>query len=157
MSLIHCPECGHEVSSTAVSCPNCARPIVPFVERIEPVVERGMAPAAAHRRETTRGWRSGHGAMHASAQAARVARAVAAGRHGAQPQRPRAPRRASRAPRAARARAPRRCPRTARHRARRSSAQRTSSSSEAGRFVSSNISGSSVVSSSRDATRPIAT
>lgn len=40
MSLIHCPECGHEVSNTAVACPNCARPIVPFVERVEPVVER---------------------------------------------------------------------------------------------------------------------
>lgn len=40
MSLIHCPECGHEVSNTAVACPNCARPIVPFVEPVEPVVER---------------------------------------------------------------------------------------------------------------------
>jgi hypothetical protein len=27
MSLIYCPECGNEVSNTAVACPNCGRPI----------------------------------------------------------------------------------------------------------------------------------
>jgi hypothetical protein len=27
MSLIYCPECGHEVSSAAVACPNCGRPL----------------------------------------------------------------------------------------------------------------------------------
>src|SRR5882757_2323300 len=27
MSLINCPECGHEVSTTAVECPNCGRPL----------------------------------------------------------------------------------------------------------------------------------
>lgn len=57
MSLIHCPECGHEVSSTAVSCPNCARPIVPFVERIEPVVERKVfVPAHIPEREGFPTW-----------------------------------------------------------------------------------------------------
>ncbi len=35
MSLLNCPECGHEVSSTAVACPNCARPL-----HAPPVVER---------------------------------------------------------------------------------------------------------------------
>ena len=41
MSLLHCPECGHEVSNNAVACPNCARPLnhVPVVERKVMVVE----------------------------------------------------------------------------------------------------------------------
>src|SRR3954462_8735978 len=28
MTLIFCPECGHEVSANAVACPNCGRPLV---------------------------------------------------------------------------------------------------------------------------------
>ena len=35
MALIYCPECGHEISNSAVACPNCGRPI-----NAEPVVER---------------------------------------------------------------------------------------------------------------------
>ncbi len=35
MSLLHCPECSHEVSDNAVACPNCGRPLV-----LAPVVER---------------------------------------------------------------------------------------------------------------------
>lgn len=27
MSLIHCPECGHEISQAAIACPSCGRPI----------------------------------------------------------------------------------------------------------------------------------
>lgn len=27
MSLIYCPECGHEISQSAIACPNCGRPI----------------------------------------------------------------------------------------------------------------------------------
>ena len=27
MSLIYCPECGHEISTAAVACPNCGRPL----------------------------------------------------------------------------------------------------------------------------------
>jgi type II secretory pathway pseudopilin PulG len=27
MSLINCPECGHEVSTSAIECPNCGRPL----------------------------------------------------------------------------------------------------------------------------------
>lgn len=34
MSLLHCPECGHEISNAAVACPNCGRPVsTPIVER----------------------------------------------------------------------------------------------------------------------------
>ncbi len=36
MSLIYCPECGHEISQAAVACPNCGRPLsasVPVIER----------------------------------------------------------------------------------------------------------------------------
>src|SRR3954464_1013124 len=43
MSLMHCPECGHEISNSAVACPNCGRPI-----NVEPVVERKVV-VARHR------------------------------------------------------------------------------------------------------------
>src|SRR5688500_10576061 len=40
MSLIYCPECGHEISDVAVACPSCGRPIksVPVVKEVVPVV-----------------------------------------------------------------------------------------------------------------------
>lgn len=43
MSLIFCPECGHEVSANAVACANCAHPMRPI-----PVVEKKviLAPPA---------------------------------------------------------------------------------------------------------------
>lgn len=37
MSLIYCPECGHEISQAAIACPNCGRPInaaPPTVDRV---------------------------------------------------------------------------------------------------------------------------
>lgn len=35
MSLIYCPECGHDVSTNAIACPNCGRPL-----KVEPPVPR---------------------------------------------------------------------------------------------------------------------
>jgi zinc ribbon protein len=46
MSLIYCPECGHEVSNTAVACPQCGRPL-----NVQPVVERKVVVAPAPIRE----------------------------------------------------------------------------------------------------------
>ena len=40
MSLIYCPECGHEISQSAVACPNCGRPI-----NARPVIERKVVVA----------------------------------------------------------------------------------------------------------------
>lgn len=51
MALILCPECGHEVSTTAAACPNCARPLHPPVERkvivTQPVETEGGFPTWA--------------------------------------------------------------------------------------------------------------
>ncbi len=42
MSLIYCPECGHEISQAAIACPSCGRPInvTPAVEKRVVVAER---------------------------------------------------------------------------------------------------------------------
>jgi len=50
MSLIYCPECGHEISNNAVACPNCGRPI-----HTEPVVERKVV-VARHRANGVPTW-----------------------------------------------------------------------------------------------------
>ena len=46
MALIHCPECGHEISTAAVACPNCGRPIAGV-----PRVEKNVVVADVPRRE----------------------------------------------------------------------------------------------------------
>lgn len=52
MSLIFCPECGHEVSANAAACPNCGLPIKPAtvvekrVAAPPPVVRESMPPWA---------------------------------------------------------------------------------------------------------------
>lgn len=46
MSMIYCPECGHEISTAAVACPNCGRPL-----SARPVVERAPVIAAVPRRD----------------------------------------------------------------------------------------------------------
>ncbi len=54
MSLIYCPECGHEISQNAIACPNCGRPINKpdvVVEKRPPAVvpvrrEQGVPPWA---------------------------------------------------------------------------------------------------------------
>lgn len=50
MSMIFCPECGHEVSVNAAACPNCGRPIAP------PVVEKKVVVAPPRRKETVPPW-----------------------------------------------------------------------------------------------------
>lgn len=50
MSLINCPECGSEVSSTAVACPHCGHPLA------EPVVERKVVVADRPRKESIPPW-----------------------------------------------------------------------------------------------------
>lgn len=48
MSLIYCPECGHDVSTNAIACPNCGRPLAvePPTPKVvvanPPVRERGF-------------------------------------------------------------------------------------------------------------------
>jgi hypothetical protein len=48
MSLIYCPECGHDVSTNAIACPNCGRPLAiePPAPKVvvanPPVRERGF-------------------------------------------------------------------------------------------------------------------
>jgi len=51
MSLIYCPECGHEISSAAVACPNCGRPT-----SATPVVERKVVTGVVRRREGFPTW-----------------------------------------------------------------------------------------------------
>ncbi|MFN6962367.1 MAG: zinc-ribbon domain-containing protein [Pyrinomonadaceae bacterium] len=54
MSLIYCPECGHEISNAAVACPNCGRPVnaVPAT----PVVERKVVTGVVRKREAFPTW-----------------------------------------------------------------------------------------------------
>lgn len=47
MSLIYCPECGHEISQAAVACPNCGRPL----SAAAPVIERTPIVTAIPRRD----------------------------------------------------------------------------------------------------------
>lgn len=52
MSLINCPECGHEVSNEAVACPNCGRPLAAPI----PVIQRKVVVAAEPRDEGFPKW-----------------------------------------------------------------------------------------------------
>src|SRR5215217_351854 len=51
MSLIYCPECGHEVSAAAVACPNCGRPL-----SARPVLEATPVVANVRRNEGVPNW-----------------------------------------------------------------------------------------------------
>jgi len=51
MSLIYCPECGHEISAAAVACPNCGRPL-----SARPVVEAPPVVAHVRRNEGVPNW-----------------------------------------------------------------------------------------------------
>jgi hypothetical protein len=52
MSLIYCPECGHEISTAAVACPNCGRPL----SAPQPVVERTPVVAHVERKSGVPNW-----------------------------------------------------------------------------------------------------
>ena len=51
MSLIYCPECGHEISTAAVACPSCGRPL-----SAKPVIERTAVVAPVERRDGVPNW-----------------------------------------------------------------------------------------------------
>ena len=51
MSLIYCPECGHEISAAAVACPNCGRPL-----SARPVVAATPVVASVRRSEGVPTW-----------------------------------------------------------------------------------------------------
>src|SRR5687767_281 len=51
MSMIYCPECGHEISSAAVACPSCGRPL-----SARPVVERTAVVAPVERKDGVPNW-----------------------------------------------------------------------------------------------------
>lgn len=53
MALIHCPECGKEVSSSAVACPNCGHPLGVLET---PTVVRETVPPPVIERETFPKW-----------------------------------------------------------------------------------------------------
>jgi uncharacterized OB-fold protein len=50
MSLINCPECGHEVSTAAAECPNCGRPLQVLAE------PGNVVTAVPVRRDSFPGW-----------------------------------------------------------------------------------------------------
>ena len=51
MSLIYCPECGHEISAAAVACPNCGRPL-----SARPVVAAAPVVAPVRRSDGVPNW-----------------------------------------------------------------------------------------------------
>lgn len=52
MSLIYCPECGHEISTAAVACPNCGRPL----SAPKPVIDRTAVVAPVERSDGVPNW-----------------------------------------------------------------------------------------------------
>lgn len=52
MSLLYCPECGHEISTAAVACPNCGRPL----SAAKPVIERTAVIAPVRRDDGVPKW-----------------------------------------------------------------------------------------------------
>jgi uncharacterized membrane protein YvbJ len=42
MSLITCPDCGHQVSSRAAACPKCGGPVQPAESAAKEVVVKGV-------------------------------------------------------------------------------------------------------------------
>lgn len=50
MSMILCPDCGHEVSTAATACPNCGHPFA------KPVIERKVVVAEVPRKEGIPTW-----------------------------------------------------------------------------------------------------
>lgn len=51
MSMIYCPECGHEISTAAVACPNCGRPL-----SARPIHEAPPVVAHVERKDGVPNW-----------------------------------------------------------------------------------------------------
>lgn len=59
MSLVYCPECGHEISQNAIACPNCGLPLSarpPVLEETTPVVPSAVVTPRVVRREGLPPW-----------------------------------------------------------------------------------------------------
>jgi hypothetical protein len=54
MSLITCPDCASQVSTEAVACPNCGRPMAPMI--VEPIPQREVIIQKAPREKSIPAW-----------------------------------------------------------------------------------------------------
>jgi hypothetical protein len=54
MALITCPDCGNQVSTDAVACPQCGRPMAPMI--VEPIPQREVIIQEAPRRKGFQPW-----------------------------------------------------------------------------------------------------
>ena len=54
MSLITCPDCGNQVSTDAVACPQCGRPMAPAI--VEPIPQREVIIQQTPRRQGFQPW-----------------------------------------------------------------------------------------------------
>lgn len=56
MPLLICPECSHEVSADAVSCPNCGHPMSVLPPMVEPILKKRVVAAPVIREDGFPSW-----------------------------------------------------------------------------------------------------